>query len=109
VSSNISQDPAMIFSGIERDIFRTDPHYPLNAQLDTSFYGQMDRVSNGPDGEVWSKSSNRKGETVWDRGHLARASTTAWGATKSAATAAKNGTFFYTNCAPQNAELNQVC
>lgn len=44
---------------------------------------------------------------VWDRGHMARRSSAAWGETKNDAQAASDDTMYYTNACLQHANLNQ--
>jgi endonuclease G len=43
----------------------------------------------------------------WDRGHMARRTTTAWGTTQQEAQRADDATFFYSNSCLQHANLNQ--
>lgn len=43
----------------------------------------------------------------WDRGHMARRASAAWGATKRAAQRADDETFYYTNATLQHANLNR--
>ena len=46
-------------------------------------------------------------ENVYDRGHLARRSAAAWGATEDEARAASNSTMFYSNACLQHENFNQ--
>lgn len=68
-----------------KDNWRTDPRIPDSYQLDNAYY-----------------RSN-----PWDRGHLARRTTAAWGDSVAIAQARSNGTFVYTNAALQHSNLNQ--
>jgi endonuclease G, mitochondrial len=47
-------------------------------------------------------------DNPWDRGHLARRSSMAWGDSKEAAKRASDGTMKYTNATLQHENLNQV-
>ncbi len=49
----------------------------------------------------WDKNSD------WDKGHMARRSTSAWGVDKAAAIRANNDTYYYTNCCLQHENLNR--
>lgn len=65
--------------------WRTDSRIPNQAQLNNDYY------ANNP----------------WDRGHMARRTTTAWGETEREAKQASDETFYYTNATLQHANLNQ--
>jgi endonuclease G len=59
-----------------------------------------------------SKQDHQIGQALYasnplDRGHLVRRLDPAWGETRSEAKQAEEDTFFFTNCTPQHAKLNQ--
>ncbi|WP_200875008.1 DNA/RNA non-specific endonuclease [Methylomarinum vadi] len=65
--------------------WRIDPRIGSDNQLDNAYY------ANNP----------------WDRGHMARRTSAAWGETTHDAQLASNETFFYSNSCLQHANLNQ--
>lgn len=83
VALNIDQN---LFHKTSRsDRWRTDPRIGDEFQLDNAYY-----------------KSN-----PWDRGHMARRTSAAWGETFQEAQRASNETFYYTNACLQHANLNQ--
>jgi endonuclease G len=83
VALNINQD--LHKSAKRRDNWRTDSRIPNEFQLNNDYY------ANNP----------------WDRGHMARRTTAAWGLTAREAQQASNETFYFTNATLQHANLNQ--
>jgi len=68
-----------------RDRWRLDSRISYDAQLDIDYYH----------------------DNPWDRGHMARRTTAAWGDTPQEAQRASDETFYYTNSCLQHANLNQ--
>jgi endonuclease G, mitochondrial len=82
VASNINQDKLL---GVKRSRFSRDSRAG-EFQLDDAYY-----VDN-----------------AWDRGHLARRASMAWGDSKEAAKRASDGTMKFTNATLQHMNFNQV-
>ena len=92
--SNDKRSPAFVALNIDqrqlrsakrRDNWRTDSRIPAKLQLNNDYY------ANNP----------------WDRGHMARRTTAAWGDSAREAQQASNETFYFTNATLQHANLNQ--
>ncbi|MDP2203785.1 MAG: DNA/RNA non-specific endonuclease [Methylicorpusculum sp.] len=83
VCLNIDQDKLKSTSRSDR--WRTDPRIGADNQLDNAYY------ANNP----------------WDRGHMARRTSAAWGDTRRDAQLAADETFFYSNSCLQHENLNQ--
>lgn len=83
VALNINQNQHR--STNRSDRWRIDPRVGFENQLDNDYYRR----------------------NPWDRGHMARRTTAAWGTTTSEAQRASNETFYYTNSCLQHANLNQ--
>ena len=78
-------DQALLKSTDRSSRWRIDPRIGFENQLDNDYY-----VGN-----------------PWDRGHMARRVSAAWGATKRDAQYAADETFYYSNSTLQHANLNQ--
>jgi endonuclease G len=83
VCLNIDQN--QLQSTQRRDRWRIDPRIGAANQLDNDYY------ANNP----------------WDRGHMARRASAAWGSTIRAAQLASDETFYYSNSTLQHENLNQ--
>ena len=83
VALNIDQN--RITSVSRRDNWRIDSRVGADNQLDNDYYRH----------------------NPWDRGHLARRSSAAWGATRRAAQLASDETFYFTNACLQHRNFNQ--
>ncbi|RDV29350.1 DNA/RNA endonuclease [Alteromonas aestuariivivens] len=83
VALNIDQN--LLKKTNRTDRWRIDPRIAPEFQLDNAYYRNND----------------------WDRGHMARRTSAAWGANTPEAQRASNETFYYTNACLQHANLNQ--
>ncbi|MEM6636425.1 MAG: DNA/RNA non-specific endonuclease [Pseudomonadota bacterium] len=79
-----------IDQGAIKSVSRTD-NWRIDSRIGAEFQLNNDYYRNNP----------------WDRGHLARRSTAAWGATAREAKHASDDTFFYANASLQHANFNQ--
>lgn len=83
VALNINQNQHLQTDRTNR--WKTDPRIGFDNQLDNEYY------RNNP----------------WDKGHMARRTTAAWGESQLQAQRASNETFYYTNACLQHANINQ--